>query len=953
MWEMNQMAIVAEGDLRSLARARERFLEGEPVAAGVRNVILSSWQRCRYLRISPNDDDPLYGQDYDTTSRLVHAAEPVLDWLAAKIAGTETFVTLTDGKGTALQHRFGSLSVIKRLLPVQAEPGFNVAEQFAGTNAVAMALAERRPSFVVGAEHFTESGQSEACISFPLRDPLDGHIEGIIDFDFPVHGTIPVMESLMHRAVEAIERRLLEQRSARERALLQAYLEIKNRANTPDMKPDRQQCHRGELAESALHWRDQMLLRERAAELISSGQWAAIEVSLSHGQAVTLLSRPVTSHSGVVGVAIEAVFAGGGSEHRLAVATPAVAVATPAEEPPGSPPQRSIPAAGPLSAVTHPLGAPPERARPRPPSTTGERLLLVGEPEVGKIALAARRRLELLSDASALIGTTLDVTRTAQELAEIAVPRVADIVIIDLSDAVIRGEESPEPDTDLRRAVSHGVRDGYPFHPVGERISFAPATPQARCLASGHPQLEPDLETAAGWLSQDLECSEDTIVGHNIHSLITAPLSARGVALGVASFYRLKEHGPFTEDDCALAHELAVRAALSIDNARRYTREHTMVLALQRSLLPHGLPDQNAVEVACRYLPAESGVGGDWFDVIPLSGARVALVVGDVVGHGLHAAATMGRLRTAIHNFSTLDLAPDELLTHLDKLVGRLDQDETATHEESATGDGVIGATCLYAIYDPTSQRCSLARAGHLPPALVHPDGTVTFPDVPAGPPLGLGGFPFETADIHLPEDSRLLLYTNGLIDNRHGDIDTVLDRLGRELTHSDVPLEDTCQVVLDAVVPDHRHDDIALLLARTRALDPEQIAHWDVPADPAVVSDIRAAVTRRLSDWGLDEAAFTTELLLSELVTNAIRYASGPIQVRLLRDRSLICEVSDTSSTSPHLRHAASTDEGGRGLFLVAQLAEEWGTRYTDNGKTIWAEQPLPAAAAGGKTAP
>ncbi|MBP2063380.1 SpoIIE family protein phosphatase [Streptomyces iranensis] len=936
---MNQMAIVAEGGLRDLARARERFLEGEPVARGVRNVILSSWQRCRYLRISPNDDDPLYRQDYDTTSRLVRAAGPVLDWLAAKIAGTEMFVTLTDGKGTALQHRFGGPSMIKRLRPVQAEPGFNVAEQFAGTNAVAMALAERRPSFVVGAEHFSESGQSEACISFPLRDPLDGHIEGIIDFDFPVHDTIPMLESLMHRAVEAIERGLLEQRSARERALLQAYLETRNRANTPDMKPDGQHFQLGELAESTLHWRDQMLLRERAAELISSGQKAAIEVPLSHGQAATLLSRPVTSDSGVVGVAVEAVFARGGSEHRLAVATPA-------EEPPGSTPQRSTPPAVPLLGVTRPPGAPPERTTPRPPSTTGERLLLVGEPEVGKIALAARRRLELLSDASALIGTTLDVTRTAQELAEIAVPRFADIVIIDLSDAVIRGEESPEPQTDLRRTVSHGVRDDYPFHPVGDRISFAPATPQARCLASGHPQLESDLKAAAGWLSQEPEHSEDTIVGHNIHSLITAPLNARGVALGVASFYRLKEHGPFTEDDCSLAHELAVRAALPIDNARRYTREHTMVLALQRSLLPHDLPDQNAVEVACRYLPAEAGVGGDWFDVIPLSGARVALVVGDVVGHGLHAAATMGRLRTAIHNYSALDLAPDELLTHLDKLVGRLDQDETATDEESATGGGVIGATCLYAIYDPTSQRCSLARAGHLPPAFAHPDGTVTFPDLPAGPPLGLGGFPFETADIHIPEGSRLLLYTNGLIDNRHGDIDTVLDRLGRDLSHSGLLLEDSCQVVLDAVVPDHRHDDIALLLARTRALDPDQIAHWDVPADPAAVSDIRAAVTRKLSDWRLDEVAFTTELLLSELVTNAIRYGSGPIQVRLLRDRSLICEVSDTSSTSPHLRHAASTDEGGRGLFLVAQLAEEWGTRYTDNGKIIWAEQPLPAYA-------
>jgi anti-sigma regulatory factor (Ser/Thr protein kinase) len=389
----------------------------------------------------------------------------------------------------------------------------------------------------------------------------------------------------------------------------------------------------------------------------------------------------------------------------------------------------------------------------------------------------------------------------------------------------------------------------------------------------------------------------------------------------------------------ALAEELVTRAAVSIDNSRRYTREHTMAVTLQRSLLPRSLPEQNALDIAYRYLPAQAGVGGDWFDVLPLSGARVALVVGDVVGHGLHAAATMGRLRTAVHNFSSLDLPPDELLVLLDELVGRIDQDETQEGDSAP----VTGATCLYAVYDPVSRRCTLARAGHPPPALIHPDGSVEFPDVPAGPPLGLGGLPFETVDLELAEGSRLVLYTDGLVEDRERDIDVGLELLAAALERAGETPEETCQVVLDSKLTARPSDDIALIVARTGALDPGRVAEWQVPSDPAAVGRVRADVTRQLARWGLEDLEFTTELILSELVTNAIRYGGEPIRVRMLYDRTLICEVFDSSSTSPHLRYAAMTDEGGRGLFLVAQLAERWGTRYTPGGKVIWAEQPLP----------
>ncbi|MFD9461799.1 SpoIIE family protein phosphatase [Streptomyces sp. NPDC060027] len=549
----------------------------------------------------------------------------------------------------------------------------------------------------------------------------------------------------------------------------------------------------------------------------------------------------------------------------------------------------------------------------------------------------ARERLKLLYDAGVGIGTSLDVTRTAEELAEVAVPRFADFVTVDLADAVLNGQE-PDAGSGLRRTASVGIRKDAPLYPVGEHIGFIPSTPQAHSLRTGEAVVEPDLGGAPGWLAQDVERTTQ-VVDYGIHSLITVPLRVGPLVMGVVNFWRSEKPDPFDVEDLALAEELVARAAVSIDNARRYTREHTMAVTLQRSLLPRNLPEQSALDLAYRYLPAQAGVGGDWFDVLPLPGARVAVVVGDVVGHGLLAAATMGRLRTAVHNFSALDLPPDELLGLLDELVGRIDQDEMPEDNRAA----VTGATCLYAVYDPTTRRCTVARAGHPPPAVIRPDGSVEFPEVPAGPPLGLGGLPFETAELELAEGSRLVLYTDGLVEDRERDIDAGLELLRTALAGADRSPEDTCRAVLDALLPARPNDDIALIVARTHALGADRIATWEVPSEPAAVGEVRASVSRRLAQWGLDEMAFTTELILSELVTNAIRYGSGPIGVRVLLDRALICEVFDASSTSPHLRYAATTDEGGRGLFLVAQLAERWGTRYTPEGKVIWAEQPLP----------
>ncbi|MFH8769531.1 SpoIIE family protein phosphatase [Streptomyces sp. NPDC017958] len=565
-------------------------------------------------------------------------------------------------------------------------------------------------------------------------------------------------------------------------------------------------------------------------------------------------------------------------------------------------------------------------------------------------AEVARERLNWLYDAGLRIGTTLDVKRTAEELAEVAVPRFADIVTVELLDPVLRGEESSGATagiTELRRSAVVGLEEDHLLHPVGELIRFVPGHPVSAAMAEGTPVLIGELSASDGWRDQHPERARQ-ILDHGIHSMLVVPLRARGVVLGAVDFWRAKGSPSFEDDDVSFAEELAARAAVCIDNARRYTREHAMAVTLQHSLLPRALPEQSALDVAYRYLPAQSGVGGDWFDVIPLSGTRVALVVGDVVGHGLHAAATMGRLRTAVRNFAGLDMPVEELLGRLDELVAQIDTEEVAAEY----GQGMVtGATCQYAVYDPTSGRLAVATAGHPGPAVVRPDGTVDFPRLPVSPPLGLGaGLPVETAELTVPEGSRLVLYTDGLIEDRIRDLDVGLEALRDALTGPNLTPEATCAAVMEAMLSDRPRDDIALLVARTHRLGPEQVAEWDVPRDPAAVAPVRTACARRLAEWGLEQVGFTAELVLSELITNAIRYGAEPIAVRLLRTvpisspgaGTLIFEVSDGSSTSPRLRRAKATDEGGRGLFLVARFAERWGTRYTPTGKVIWAEQSL-----------
>ncbi|MEU6217827.1 SpoIIE family protein phosphatase [Streptomyces sp. NPDC047022] len=420
----------------------------------------------------------------------------------------------------------------------------------------------------------------------------------------------------------------------------------------------------------------------------------------------------------------------------------------------------------------------------------------------------ARRRLALIADASARVGTTLEVDTTARELAEIATPVLADVVAVDVLDSALACRRTSKPDTgpELFRALalkaSHPTVALRAADPPGDLASYEGDRLVTLCVHSGRPVLvrhvaDQDLRRIA----RDPEATT-LLARAGVHSYLAVPLIAHGEVLGALDLKRTRNPVAFDEDDVVLASELAGRAAVAIDNARWYQSVRNTALTLQRSLLPSHPLQHTGLELATRYQPAQttSEVGGDWYDVIPLAGDKTALVVGDVMGNGIDAAATMGRLRTATCAYADLDLEPDAVLQHLDKITCDLEH---------------YIVTCVYAVYDPHQRTCRIANAGHMPPALAGPGHGPTLLDLPSGAPLGVGGVPFETTTARLDPGDLLILYTDGLVETRHHPIDDRLDLLLSLLDEPRRPLEETCDLLLYGLRHPDDHDDVALLVAR------------------------------------------------------------------------------------------------------------------------------------------
>ncbi|MCX4553955.1 SpoIIE family protein phosphatase [Streptomyces sp. NBC_01500] len=553
---------------------------------------------------------------------------------------------------------------------------------------------------------------------------------------------------------------------------------------------------------------------------------------------------------------------------------------------------------------------------------------------------AVRERLEFLNEVSGRIGTSLDLERTIREVTSAAVPRFTDFAGTHLRAAVLAGEGFPDGPPDVttiwhRVWVEHNDEPGRwdDTVPVGEAIAFPDHTPFFQCMVTGEPVLIPTISEEQGnRISGEFE-KRDLRPLINHRSMLIVPLKARDVVLGFMVLMRRPGREPFDDMDRTTGAELAARAGLVLDNARMYTYQENVAEALQDSMLPKVEPRMAGCDIATRYLPgARLGrVGGDWFDSVKLPGSRTALVVGDVMGHGLNSAAMMGQLRTAVLTMATMEMPPAQLLRNLDDLAQRL-------------GEQYL-ATCLYAVYDPIRSEIQIANAGHIPPVLVRAeDGRAELLDLPTGAPIGVGGVAFETATVRVGPGDRLILCTDGLVEVRGQDIGAGLAALCASAAHPAASMDDACDTIIRALNPrDGRKDDVALLMARVNGIPDDDVAEWQLDIDPREVARARQIVRDQLLDWSLPGAVESAELMVSELVTNAVKHSrTHRIGLRLVRTAALLCEVSDDEPAPAALLDASDQDEFGRGLRVVSSLAREWGTSATAHGKTVWFEQAL-----------
>ncbi|MEU5151764.1 ATP-binding SpoIIE family protein phosphatase [Streptomyces yangpuensis] len=594
-------------------------------------------------------------------------------------------------------------------------------------------------------------------------------------------------------------------------------------------------------------------------------------------------------------------------------------------------------------------------------------------------ATAARRegdRLRFVGAATRRIARGIDLDEIVLGLCRATVPTFSDAILVYLRDPLPVGDERPvgpvvlrlrrtdrlrpiDDLTDISSTIGAGMDLAGAAGAAGELdFSQLPLVgPQGDLPAAELCEIRPGgalaevlrgvrpvfgCSAAAGTALPELLGLDHPLPRGN--RAVLAPLRGRRRVIGAAVFLRSPERPAFEQNDLLVAAQLATHTALGIDKAVLYGREAYIADELQRTMLPDSLPQPTGVRLASRYLPAAetARVGGDWYDAIPLPGSRVALVVGDVMGHSMTSAAIMGQLRTTAQTLAQLDLPPAEVLHHLDEQAQRLGTDRMAT--------------CMYAVYDPVAHRITIANAGHPPPVLLHLGGRAEVLRVPPGAPIGVGGVDFEAVELDAPAGATLLLYTDGLVESRLRDVWTGIEQLRErlattaQLTGLDhpPPLEALCDDVLDMLGPGDRDDDIALLAARFDGIAPSDVAYWFLDPEETAPGRARRFARRALTRWGLEELSDSLELLVSEVVTNAVRYAERPVTLRLLRTDVLRCEVGDDSPQLPRQRRARDTDEGGRGLFLVNRLARRWGATRLSSGKVVWFELPLPLPTAG-----
>ncbi|MEV8091534.1 SpoIIE family protein phosphatase [Streptomyces nigra] len=624
------------------------------------------------------------------------------------------------------------------------------------------------------------------------------------------------------------------------------------------------------------------------------------------------------------------VIVGNGPEHaQPSVAEPDAHRPRPAPE--AIPPQPG--AEQPPASAERRTGQGVQPGRPTPMRRDGDRLRFVG---------AATRR----------IARGIDLDEIVMGLCRATVPTFSDAILVYLRDPLPVGDERPTGPVVLRLRRTDRIpeeRDTEGFLPpappadpaelsglsavTAELCEVRPGGALAEVLRGVRPVFA-DAPAARAALPELLGEEGESIIPDGQRAIL-APLRGRRRVIGAAVFLRRPDRLAFEPDDLLVAAQLATHSALGIDKAVLYGREAYIADELQRTMLPETLPRPTGVRLASRYLPAAetARVGGDWYDAIPLPGSRVALVVGDVMGHSMTSAAIMGQLRTTAQTLAGLDLPPQEVLHHLDEQAQRLGTDRMAT--------------CLYAVYDPVAHRITIANAGHPPPVLLHLGGHAEVLRVPAGAPIGVGGVDFEAVELDAPAGATLLLYTDGLVESRLRDVWTGIEQLREklaataQLTGPDhpPPLEALCDDVLDMLGPGDRDDDIALLAARFDGIAPSDVAYWHLDPEDAAPGRARRLARGALSGWGMEELTDSVELLVSEIVTNAVRYASRPVTLRLLRTDVLRCEVGDDVPQLPRLRQARATDEDGRGLYLVNRLARRWGATRLSTGKVVWFE--------------